>query len=95
MPGAAVVSATNLLRTRWSVGAWPGRADRDYANSGPGFSAGWQDALDCALMVWTVPALTPRGALFLDGVPLIIARRPPGQPLANTQARAGGVTVIA
>jgi hypothetical protein len=58
-------------------------------------SEGWQEALDFALMVWTVPALMPRGALFLDGVPLIIARRPPNQPLANIEARTGGVAVIA
>lgn len=41
-----------------------------------------------------LPDLMPRGALFLDGVPLVIARRPPNQPLVNTQARTG-IAVIA
>lgn len=58
-------------------------------------SDGWQDALDFAVMVWTVPDLMPRGALFIDGVPLVIARRPPNQPLTRTGARAGGVAIIA
>jgi hypothetical protein len=58
-------------------------------------SDGWQGALDFALLVWTVPDLMPRGALFVDGVPLVIARCPPNQPLANTDASTDGVAVTA
>lgn len=56
-------------------------------------SESWHDALDFGVMIWTVPGLMPRGALFLDGVPLVIARRPPNQPLVNTE-RSAGIAVI-
>jgi hypothetical protein len=40
------------------------------------------DLLDFALLIFVPPALLPKGALFLDGAPLVIARRRPVEPLA-------------